>query len=87
MQESDYLKYLVFGHPPVLMLMDEEKIHSSYNLTLVSVLNLKKTIPKSNLSGGRILFKVWNLNALVRSVLVQSGNSTFLLARLRDSGG
>ena len=67
--------------------MDEEKIHSSYNLALVSVLNLGRALSKSNLSGGWILFKIWNLNVLVRPVLVQSGNSTFLLARLRDSGG
>ena len=80
MQESDYLKYLVFGHPPVLMLMDEEKIHSSYSLALVSVLNLRKRSP--NLTRAEA-----DLNALVRSVLAQSGNSTFRLARLRDSGG
>ena len=78
MQESDYLKYLVFGHPPVLM--DEEKIHSSYNLALVSVLNLRKRSP--NLTRAEA-----DLNAHVRSVLAPSGNSTFRLARLRDSGG
>ena len=61
-------------HP---VLIDVEKIRSSYTLALVSNLNLGRAFSKSNqikskLSGDHFVLRIDNL--------------TFLIARLRDSG-